>query len=83
MPMQLTKSRLRADIDNRELCFSQGKPCIYLSETDNDILVTEWPNGVTEHKSRREKTVIRTWPDGRIERFAAGSAADGQFPHME
>ena len=83
MTMQFTTSRQRAEIDNRELCFSQGKPCIYLSETDDDILVTEWPNGVTEHKSRTNQTIVRTWPNGRIDRFAAGSAEDERFPHVE
>ena len=82
MTIELTESRLRADIDNRELCFSQGKPCIYLCEDDDDILVTEWPNGVTERKSRTTHEVVRTWPDGQVDRFAAGSTDDRRFPHI-
>ena len=82
MTTKLKENRLRPDVDSRELCFSQGKPCIYESETDPNILVAEWPNGVIQHKNIPTQTVVRFWPDGRKETFAAGSAEDRRYPHI-
>lgn len=75
-------SRLRPEEDGREMCFSQGKPCVYESETDENTIITEWPNGVIEHMDMRTRTVIRTWPDGSTDTFAAGSAEDRRYPHV-
>ena len=82
MTTELKRPRLRPDVDSRELCFSQGKPCIYESETNPNILVTEWPNGVIQHKDKSKQTVVRIWPNGRKEQFVAGSAEDRRYPHI-
>ena len=82
MTTELKKSRSRPDIDSREVCFSQGKPCIYESETDPKFLVTEWPNGVIQHEDTLTQTVVRSWPDGRKETFTAGSTEDRRYPHI-
>ena len=69
-------------MDSRKLCFSQGKPCIYESDADPHVLVTEWPNGVRQHHDTITRTVVRFWPDGRTETFAAGSAEDRRYPYI-
>ena len=64
------------------MCFSQGKPCIYESETDENTIITEWPNGVVEHMDIPTSTVTRTWPNGSTETFPAGSPEDRRYPHL-
>ena len=44
------------------------------------FLVTEWPNGVIQHEDTLTQTVVRSWPDGRKETFAAGSTEDRRYP---
>ena len=53
--------------DNREICFEQGKACVYEPEDEPGIIVTEWPNGVVDRHHIEEKTRIRHWPDGTTE----------------
>ena len=79
---KLARSQRRADEDGREMCFRQGKPCVYQSETDENTIITEWPNGVVEHMNIRTKTVTRTWPNGSTETFPTGSPEDREYPHL-
>ena len=65
--------------DSREMCFQQGKPCIYAAPDDPDVIVTEWPNGTVDHKDPTANTRTRRWPDGTIDTQAADTPAT--FPH--
>ena len=76
------EGRLRPDEDGREMCFSQGKPCVYESETDENTIITEWPNGVVERLDGSTNMVTRTWPDGSTERFSADSVQNKTYPHV-
>ena len=73
---------LRPDEDGREMCFSQGKPCVYESETDENTIITEWPNGVVERLDGSTNIVTRTWPDGSSETFSADSVQNRTYPHV-
>ena len=53
--------------DNRDICFEQGKPCVYQDEDQPDHIITEWPNGVVDTKDLVTGNVVREWPDGRSE----------------
>ena len=55
--------------DNREICFEQGKPCIYQDEDHPDHIITEWPNGVMDTKDLVTATTVRRWPDGQTEKL--------------
>ena len=68
--------------DGREMCFSQGKPCVYQSETDEDTIITEWPNGVVERLDGSTNMVTRTWPDGTTETFPGDSIQNRTYPHV-
>ena len=68
---------------DREMCFKQGKVCVYLSADDENVIICEWPNGVVEHCNLRTDRVTRTWPDGKQDVFASGSAEDRRYPHVE
>ena len=59
--------------DNREICFEQGKPCIYEDEDRPGHIITEWPNGVTDTADIGTNTTIRVWPDGL--------GNEPEFPH--
>ena len=63
--------------DSREICFEQGKPCIYQDERDPDRIITEWPNGVIDIKQLQTGTSVRRWPDGETEALAD----EATFPH--
>ena len=64
--------------DSREMCFEQGKPCIYEPEEELGVIVTEWPNGVVDRYTLATGARIRRWPDGTED----SSAAEGErFPH--
>ncbi len=65
--------------DSRQMCFQQGKPCIYASPDDPGVIITEWPNGTVDHKELATNTRTRRWPDGTIQT----GPADAQltFPH--
>ena len=65
--------------DNREICFEQGKPCIYEDEDQADSIVTEWPNGVIDTKDMKTGTTIRAWPDGSRTKLRSKP----QFPHWQ
>ena len=53
--------------DSRQMCFEQGKPCIYEPEDRPGIIVTEWPNGTTDAHDLNAKTKTRRWPNGSEE----------------
>ena len=65
--------------DSREICFQQGKPCVYEPEEEPGTIVTEWPNGVIDRKCLEANTRTRRWPDGTIETTAGDVALT--FPH--
>lgn len=77
-------------MDNRTLCFSQGKPCVYLSHDEPQgsepgavrpkVIVTEWPNGVVERLRVDTQRVTRTWPDGRVEEIDGDDPSMGHAP---
>lgn len=50
--------------DSRQMCFEQGKPCVYEPEDRPGIIVTEWPNGTTDSHDLEARTTTRRWPDG-------------------
>ena len=50
--------------DNREICFEQGKPCVFQPDAEPGIMVTEWPNGVIDRWWPETDTRTRQWPDG-------------------
>ena len=39
-----------ADAASREMCFQQGKACVYEPEDEAGVILTEWPNGVVDRK---------------------------------
>ena len=65
--------------DSREICFQQGKPCVYEPEDERGTIVTEWPNGVIDWKRLDANTRTRHWPDGTVETTAGD--APPTFPH--
>lgn len=65
--------------DNREVCFEQGKPCIYEPEEEHGVIVTEWPNGVVDRYTVATGTRTRCWPDGTED--TQSEAAAVTFPH--
>ena len=66
--------------DSREMCFSQGKACVYMSD-DQSRIVTEWPNGVVDELLLADKSRTRKWTDGRVERLGAGDPDGKTYPH--
>ena len=74
---------LRSDTDSREMCFEQGKPCIYESETNQNVVICEWPNGVVEERDTGTDTVTRFWPDGSKDSFHADSPQNKIYPHIQ
>ena len=68
-----------ADAASREMCFQQGKACVYEPEDEPGVIMTEWPNGVVDRKYVRTGTRTRRWPDGQLETGPA--EADWPFPH--
>ena len=63
--------------DNREICFEQGKPCIYQDEDNAEHIITEWPNGVVDTKDLVNATTVRRWPNGESETVGKQPG----FPH--
>ena len=76
------EAEVSSEQDSRELCFKQGKPCIYQSDDDEHVIITEWPNGVSERQDTRTNQVTRFWPDGYRETFAVDSPRDRAYPHV-
>ena len=68
--------------DPRRMCFQQGKAVVYMPPGDDSRIVTEYPNGVVEDYDLASKSITRTWPDGRLERFRDGDTADFQHPYV-
>ena len=66
-------------VDSRRMCFEQGKPCIFQSESEPQTIVTEWPNGTADRHHLQARTRTRRWPDGSSETMS--DAADFEFPH--
>ena len=65
--------------DKREMCFEQGKPCVYEPEERPGTILTEWPNGTVDAHDLEARTRTRKWPDGREE-----TASDDEpvgYPH--
>ena len=67
------------DIDSRRMCFEQGKPCIFESESEPNTIVTEWPNGTVDRHDLKSRTRTRRWPDGSSETMNDGTHFE--FPH--
>ena len=65
--------------DNREICFEQGKPCVYEPEDRPGMIVTEWPNGTIDAHDLTAETVTREWPDGTKETTSDKERLD--YPH--
>lgn len=57
--------------NSREMCWEQGKPCVYMSK-DNKFVIAEWRNGVVQKRNIKTGKIVRTWPDGRVEHFIKG-----------
>lgn len=68
--------------DSRDLCFSQGKPCVYINDEDTHI-ITEWPNGVVDELLLADESTTRKWPNGRVDHFAPGDPDGNSFPHIK
>ena len=65
--------------DNREICFEQGKPCVYEPEDQPGVILTEWPNGTVDSHDLDAGTTTRRWPDGTEE---TGSDKERvEYPH--
>ncbi len=65
--------------DNREICFEQGKPCVYAPDDEPGIIMTEWPNGVIDRWCLETNTETRHWPDGTTETVPGNTPLP--FPH--
>ena len=65
--------------DSRQMCFEQGKACVYESETEPDTIMTEWPNGTIDRHGLEAKTRTRRWPDGSEETVSDDEPLT--FPH--
>lgn len=63
--------------DNTEICFQQGKPCVFMAPDAPPRIITKWPNGVTDTRDIATNTIVRQWPDGTSEKLAE----DWGFPH--
>ena len=67
--------------DSRRMCFEQGKACVYEPEGEDDVIMTEWPNGVVDRHDLRAGTMIRRWPDGTTETHPDSAPETRAFPH--
>ena len=63
-------------IDGVKMCHAQGKPAIYLLDSVDKVIRTEWPNGVVDDLTLATDQVVRTWPDGKQESFESNSKRD-------
>ena len=62
------------------MCFEQGKACVYEPEGEDDVIMTEWPNGVVDRHDLRAGTMIRRWPDGTTETHPDSAHETRVFP---
>lgn len=53
--------------NNRDMCFQQGKACVYELDSDPNVIRTEWPNGTIDDYRIGEDSYTRRWPDGTVE----------------
>ena len=68
-----TELDLPDTIDGVRMCHAQGKPAIYLLDSDDKTIRTEWPNGVVDDLTLATNQVERTWPNGKVESFEKNS----------
>ena len=65
--------------DAREMCFAQGKSCVYASDDDR-FIISETPAGVIDRHEVATGQVTRVWPDGIEETFPADSPRHDEYP---
>lgn len=65
--------------DAREMCFAQGKSCVYASDDDR-FIISETPAGVIDRHELSTGQVTRVWPDGAEETFPADSPKYREYP---
>ena len=65
--------------DAREMCFAQGKSCVYASDDDR-FIISETPAGVIDRHELATGQVTRVWPDGAEETFPADSPIYRELP---
>ena len=68
-------------VDSRQMCFQQGKAYVWMTDDDAEI-ITELPNGVVMRLRRADDTVVRTWPDGRVDQYRKGDPEDLEYPYV-
>ena len=61
--------------DARQMCFSQGKSCVYASDDDR-FIISETPTGVIDRHELATGQVTRVWLDGTEESFQESFPAD-------
>lgn len=62
--------------DGRRMCFEQGKAFVYMPSSDSEFIIIEEPNGVVRKLRLSDRTITRTWPDGRVDQFREGDPED-------
>ena len=65
--------------DARQMCFSQGKSCVYATDDDR-FIISETPTGVVDRHELQTGQVTRSWPDGTEETFPADSPKHHEYP---
>ena len=68
-------------VDSRQMCFQQGKAYVWMTDDDAEI-VSELPNGVVMRLCLADDTVVRTWPDGRVDQYQQGDPEDLEYPYI-
>ena len=68
-------------VDSRQMCFQQGKAYVWMTDDDAEI-VSELPNGVVMRLCLADDTVVRTWPDGRVDQYRKGAPEDLEYPYI-
>ena len=66
--------------DAREMCFAQGKSCVYASDEDR-FIISETPAGVMDRHELATGQVTRVWPDGTEETFPADNPKHHEYRH--
>ena len=65
--------------DSRTMCFSQGKACVYASEEDGRIIITEPPGGVVERLDTRTGQITASGP---MTASANGTGHQPRIPNL-